>query len=85
MNTECISRKLCILGAGLPLLPAIRHVEKKNSGALLPIVNDTIYAPGYSDGNQLNLSFIREITGINVELGKDMENSRSYSGLDNCR
>jgi len=32
-----------------------------------------IYAPGYSDGNQLNLSFIKELTEINIEQGKTTE------------
>jgi len=32
-----------------------------------------IYAPGYSDGSQLNVSFVKETTGLNVEPGKEME------------
>ena len=32
-----------------------------------------IYAPGYSDGSQLNVSFVKETTGLNVEAGKEIE------------
>ena len=32
-----------------------------------------IYAPGYSDGSELNVSFVKETTGFNLEQGKEIE------------
>lgn len=47
---------------------AVRQKVSKNKRHLI-----WIYAPGYSDGKQLNALFIKELTGINIVQAKDLK------------